>query len=585
MPPAAPIGSITPATPPERSLQAQVYADDGGAQVRVTQGFMKGARHDVRLWIGPPTKHGIGADKPLAEPAPDDQEQQQGHMEIVITLMHESVTSAQAVKLPVDRSRPGEAADFSLEVAQDAMFVSAEVWLQHKGRVIQYLKLNGLALETPDNTTAGIVLKVESMVRALPADDAGSDFGMAMVKKDNRYIVFGPQGAEKTEVSLQGSRELVEKINARLFSATRGLVRQSADGKGTSWIEDHDEEAMQLLREMARWGNALYDALKKAGALERIAETIQFVNLDETDIVPIEYVYDRGYPKDGSTLCDGFRDAKDWNAVFATGKCTCTNRPQQESDSLCPMGFWSLSKIIERQPRPLGTAGTGPATGFIASTGASPGIALTRQAVLAAAPNVKDLDVGSIRALLEETYQNRHTFAPSWEEWKSAIKINSPKLLILLPHHGEASGGHTDFLEIGKPGEASGSRLRAGNLNEEFVTGRPDEPGPIVLLLGCETAQAGLLPFHTFARDFLANRASVVVATQSSVLGQHAAPVANEFIRQLLAASNAQASFGRIMRDVRRRMFAAGYLMSLALVSFGDSDWKLENGAQGDNHV
>jgi len=32
-------------------------------------------------------------------------------------------------------------------------------------------------------------------------------------------------------------------------------------------------------------------------------------------------------------------------------------------------------------------------------------------------------------------------------------------------------------------------------------------------------------------------------------------------------------------------MFAAGYLMSLALVSFGDSDWQLEKGAQGDNHV
>jgi hypothetical protein len=205
--------------------------------------------------------------------------------------------------------------------------------------------------------------------------------------------------------------------------------------------------------------------------------------------------------------------------------------------------------------------------------------------MLAAAPNVNGLDVDSIKSMLDETYSNRYKHATDWEDWKAEIKEKSPKLLILLPHHGGPVDDNLDFLEIGSQVQAKSAKLHAGVLNEVYVTSKLDEPGPVVLLLGCETAQSELLPFHTFARDFLANHASVVVATQASVLGQHAAPVANEFIRQLLAATHVGGSFGKIMRDVRRKMFSAGYLMSLALVSFGDSDWKLADNTPGEDDV
>jgi len=360
--------------PPDRSLQAQVSIDDDGLLIPVKQGFKAGARHDVRLWIGPPSSHGIHADETLVEPEPDEQELEEGSMEIFVTLLHGSKPQSAKIELPLDRSKKTRAAVFSLEVETDALFVSAEVWLQHKGRIIQYLKLKGLVLEEPDNTTEGVKFRVESLVRAIPADAGGGSFETAMVKKNGKYIVFGPRGAEKTEVSLQGAGEIVEKINKKLFTATKGLVRHSAESGGTSWVDNHDEDAMQLLREMARWGNALYDALKKEGALERISETIQFVNLDEADIVPIEYVYDKGYPEDGATLCDGFRDADDWEQIFASGKCSCTNQPLVKSETLCPMGFWSLSKVIERQSRPRGMAQPGPANGFITPSGTSPAI-------------------------------------------------------------------------------------------------------------------------------------------------------------------------------------------------------------------
>lgn len=109
----------------------------------------------------------------------------------------------------------------------------------------------------------------------------------------------------------------------------------------------------------------------------------------------------------------------------------------------------------------------------------------------------------------------------------------------------------------------------------EEVGGEEGKPGPVVFLLGCRTAESELLPYQNFARSFQLNNASIVVATLATVFGEHAAPVANEFIARLLDASNAGKAFGEVLRDVRLAMFSHGYLMALALVAFGNADWIL----------
>lgn len=569
----------TPEPATKRRLQAQVFADLDGDPLEVTQGFMKGAKHDILMWIGPKSKSGIASNTGIIEPEPDEEEQQRGSMEITITMVYDSTSQVRTIKLPVDRKKRSAATKLSLQDDGNTPFISADVWLQHKGRIFQYLKLGGLTLGEPNDTDIGITLHVETLIRGIPDDTTGSDFDLAMVKKDNKYIVFGPRGAEKTEVSLQGTDKVVRDMNETLFNATTMLVRSSPDSGGTSWVGTEDELAMQLLRKMARFGNLLYKQLQSQGVLERMSDNIQFVNLDETDIVPIEYVYDKGYPMDESRLCEGFRDAGDWNAIFAGGKCSCSNKPGTKTDTLCPLGFWSLSKVIERQPghRALKNAAQ-PSTG-------SPGITFTQRAMLATAPNVRGLDVSLIKSFLEETYPNRHSLALNWNEWETEIDEESPSLLILLPHHGKPKDGHTDFLEIGRTGDEQGDKLYAGLVDKAHVTHRPHEPGPVVLLLGCQTAQSSLLPFHTFAREFLASNASLVIATQASVFGRHAAPVANELVRQLLASTHSDRSIGEILRDVRQKMFTGGYLMSLALVSFGHSDWKINLRKSGEVHV
>ena len=65
------------------------------------------------------------------------------------------------------------------------------------------------------------------------------------------------------------------------------------------------------------------------------------------------------------------------------------------------------------------------------------------------------------------------------------------------------------------------------------------------------------------------------MGTLAKILGRHAAPVARELVSQLVAVNDADTDFGTIMRRVRRRMLARGFLMSLCLVALGDAEWRL----------
>jgi hypothetical protein len=104
---------------------------------------------------------------------------------------------------------------------------------------------------------------------------------------------------------------------------------------------------------------------------------------------------------------------------------------------------------------------------------------------------------------------------------------------------------------------------------------RTDAPPPLVLLLGCETG----VPEKQFANfiNRLRNRgAAIVVATGAKIHSLHAVPVANAFVEALgHAVKRDGATFGEVMRQVRRSMLARGLPMVLTLNAFGDADWRL----------
>lgn len=81
-------------------------------------------------------------------------------------------------------------------------------------------------------------------------------------------------------------------------------------------------------------------------------------------------------------------------------------------------------------------------------------------------------------------------------------------------------------------------------------------------------------------REFQKLKTAIVLGTLAQILGRHAAPLARELVTQLLAVNDAEADFGTLMRRVRRRMLARGYLLALCLVALGDAEWRLTPTAQ-----
>jgi hypothetical protein len=68
--------------------------------------------------------------------------------------------------------------------------------------------------------------------------------------------------------------------------------------------------------------------------------------------------------------------------------------------------------------------------------------------------------------------------------------------------------------------------------------------------------------------------ASVVVATLTYVLGSQAAPLAKEFVKALWSAEPGS-TIGELLPQVRATMLRADNPMALALVAYGDADWKV----------
>ena len=166
--------------------------------------------------------------------------------------------------------------------------------------------------------------------------------------------------------------------------------------------------------------------------------------------------------------------------------------------------------------------------------------------------------------------------AKTWKEWVAAIDKDGPPLLVLLSHTVTVQG--TSALEIGPDG--AGSQCLRVQLVPRFVKRKPED-APMVLMLGCDTADGRAEPESYIARVRDVG-AAVVVGTIAPVLGETAAPVAVALLEELrktaedpALAAGGVATFGEAMVRVRRALVAKGHLTALTLTAVGDADWRL----------
>ncbi len=545
---------------PERFVQAAVLE---GSRRRMT--FLAGQRNDLCCWIGPddpqdPLPRAVATERIREQAVPTD------GLLLDVLLKYNGQEKRGKLFLPKDpRSRTADCI-LSIDIPGDETLVSAEIAFLHQGRAFEIITLTAPVLEPGEAEIEGKkYLRVKTEVsrrEVIDLSDREPVDALAVVK-DGKLSIFGTRGSGN--FTLQHTAPAIEWLNKEIFATDKSLVRRQQPDNKASGLNADDQETLDFLRNLAVHGNLLYKELISQG-FEDPGESIQLMNLDPTAYVPLEFVYDRGYPIENAPLCERWQEALEGDATYCPGCKAASELSLHERDamtSICPLGFWSLQKIIERHDSQPGQK---PENRSAPVDGAND-LAPISSVLFASSNRVEADDRDATFAALSQCF-SRVEKVKEWEAWKQFVSVQGPQLLVAMPHHGMSSA-MSDTLEIGE-----NDVLEQGRLSELYVTRTTQGPGPLIVLFGCETQIQSEMGYVSFARDFTRHRAAIVVGTLAKVLGRHAAPVAQSLARELAQVQQRERA-SKLLRRIRRRMLGKGYLMALCLVALGDGDWWL----------
>ncbi len=458
---------------------------------------------------------------------------------------------------------------------------AGRVTLYHRGRVLQTALLECTVLTGDESAAVDEVplkFRVEACVRSRMATlDERRRFDACVVLNHSAggiatAAVAGEQGANIN--NLDTIRPYIVEINAAITAVAMDSARHA---KGLNTAAN-----AALLCELANAGNWIHrglvvDQIQRSSAAEalRNAEYLQIVSMRPDDPVPLEFVYDYPPPKDGAKVC---RNAK---KALQKGKCPGTCRPDPdagEADHVCPMGFWGLSRVIERHQ-------FDPALGHDARIKSEPvrgggrdTLSLRGDLLIATSDQVPTKQRNALRTQTSGFWKKHGNTIPveSWEEWRAAVAEKKPVLLLALPHAG---GTGTDIsLEI------SGKTQRSNRINQRFVRAKT-ATRPLVVLFGCDTSDTATVEAVTaYTRHVAVFRqadSALVLGTVATVLGEGAAKVAVALVKRLVEqaakgqADGASISFGEVLRDTKRQALIDSQMLAMCLVAYGDADWRL----------
>ena len=543
--------------PPERgqrprALRADVLllADDG-TEHPLMEAFIRGARHRLAIWIG--HEHDARFTtllnlEPFPEPVVVLDEGEFTELQITVGYRE---AQTKPLSLPNDRGRSSAPCEFEFFVAPDQPEVRVTIIVGQHTRVLQQFQLHGVTVGSLDEHVDGDPILLEAEVLARPHEDVKAtpvDVSISRSGGGAPDILMHDGRAELATPWAEGIRDTVDTVATQLYDVGRAAAAGDAEAAWT-----------KLLRMLVDQGRGLHGWLKANGygALGS-ARRIQLTDADPTEPLPIEIVYDGRLATDDAVACP------QWAEALEKGYCeNCAQITGFRSPYICPLGFWGLTKVIERQ------------TGL---TPSEPGRLQPLNSVLFAASDlVLEADYKTTRKALTEAFRQPPLIAEEWAQWPKLVGKHRPTMFVVLPHQDRDPKVKVDYLEIG-----ASDRIKLGELGAADFLRSPDGPHPLVLLLGCRTANASV-SYHNFIADFRTNGAPIVLGTLATILGRDAAAIAREFIRELVAARSTGAGkpipFGEAMRAVRRAMVAKHQAAALGLIAFGDGDWTMDVGA------
>ena len=539
--------------PAARFLQAQLQDRTGPRKPgQIRRGLPPGASCIASIRVGVPDRRWISVDRPF--PTPEEPPEPQGHRLTVIFEEPRVSPVPQVQTLWLPRTGSSEPVFFSFQAPEDG-WIAARITVLHANRVLQTGVLHAVVGDG-DWTFA-----LDAVPRALLEGLAHrSQFDVALVLNHNsggtpHLTAVAEEQVAAFDVDEGALRELTDCLNAEISAIAEHPERyEGIESPGS----------LELLRNLAAYGSVIHDQLCQNTRLARLADArhIQITSAKAESFLPIELFYRFRPPSETATICPHAL------ASLEAGDCY-TECPTDKREIFCPLGFWGLSRVIERHGHEPDNQERISKDFEVRAEPVHPRslLSLSGPALLAASSKVSIVKKDAVTELLRRLKERGPTaLANTWKEWEQHIEEDVPRLLILLPHHERQD--RFEVLEIGE-----GDRLQCVRIWNEQVR-RKDGPRPVVLLMGCET-NLTRIQFDNPASRFRTRGAAVVVSTIATVLGRHASPATAILVELLDEMAAEERTFGEVMLRLRQKLVAKATPMALGLTSYGDADWIL----------
>jgi len=576
--------SSSPENSPPRWILARVFDLSGGERpTSAAVAFRANTEHEVEVMIGVEQDNWLVARGPSAADSlnamlPAGQTHQLSVAFIIPAL---GVNQMGTLTLPPTGPTPVPAT-FRFTAPAAGTPIEALINVVLRGRILQTAILSGVAVTDPRRVLARarMKLRLQIIVPGLGDLERRDTFDAAMVvtrHSDGRAMAAAVPGAAT------GAAPIVLFDQPSLDQAIdgfRGILDRFLEDPGVFHDRLDSTASVDLMRRLAVAGVTLHRAVGQKlvrGLPGRDLTQLQIVQIDPTAFVPMEFVYDLPAPANDARLCPNWRNALEGE------QCTPVHHPVDDVlgdlKVVCPSGFWSISKVIERQVVREVQAGdlTRSRFGVRAEPSAQrPRLAPPSEALFAWSDRLDATVPGTSGRMLKslKVATGQATPVKTWRDWATTIKQRRPPVLVLLSHTTDEA---PPSLEIGPevPDRPERAERRAlGQVNDKLVKGDPQD-APVLFLLGCDTAIADR-QLYSFVAGFRDSGAALVVGTITPVHGELAAAVVQKLVDQLAAAAKRTDTvirFGDLMRAGRRLLLKEGKLTALSVASFGDADW------------
>lgn len=560
----------------QRFIMAQVFEARQGDMHTLNSAFVKGTDYGVKVHIGPSDLKWLMAD--IVFPDHLLPSRKKNKLQVFFSEPNH-VPEVQYATIDLMQSGPSTECRFFFRVKKNIPVFEGRIIIAYKNRILQTALLKGEVVDVLTGREKSIRLEVEAVVRPASVDLSGrQEFDLAFLVNhggDNKPRLTKLADDRASIRDIEGIQGSIRNIQDKLENAARTMGNINISGEGV--LRSPETEA--LLNFLAYHGRILYDAIitdqVDAGWLPRHPERIQLVSAHAEAFLPLEFLYEKPVPAPDARLCPEAEQA------LKEGKCQDCLLKNNDANTpyICPIGFWCLSRVIERHIHDTSYGRLVGSSDFVMQAEPVENrsiLNVLRTCLYAASDRVDSVLPGQRQQFMNtlNSVSDNTGMVSMWNDWAREIATKRPTLLILMPHTIEDEILRAPAMEIG-----SSDRLASGYIRPGYVCVSPQDQAPIVVLLGCET----MVPYSKymgFVPQFRRNGAALVLCTLTTVLGRHVVPIAQKLVEELKSELEGDGShivsFGDVLLHVRRNVLLRGLPIVLCLVAFGDADWRLE---------